>query len=367
MSDLNQLIEQVARNQADFLETQKGHNTEVAKAFSQLQEQVDAIDRKTQSVSAGWHSKGGDPVAMLCKSIADGKADLERNGRLRFETKTLLSTGLTTPAAMDAIGASGRAAYGAVRNSMRTVPITSASVFRVRESSNTLQSSPQTEGSTKNESTVTLTGETVDVRTIATFIDVSKQALDDVEGLGEFLRASLLWANEKEVEEQLVSGDGTGQNLTGLATSAQAFDSTILPVANGYEFPDVLAAAGIQLIEDGFMPTHYVVSPRDWFLMETLKDDEGRYILGYPREAFQTALWGKQVIPSPAITQGTFLAYDASQNIIRQRQMATVDVSFEHASHFTANLACIRLEERLLLVTMHGDSAVYGSLTTSPA
>ncbi len=370
-TDINNLIEQVASNQADFLTEQKNFQTGVKNAITELQSRIEESDKRH---TAGGPTFGPDPVTLLCKAIVSGKADLERTGRLRFESKTLLgetkaltSTGLIAPAAMGSIGASGRAAYGGVRASLRNVPITSGQVFRVKETVNGFESSPQTEASTKNESTTTLTGETLSVRTIATWIDVSRQALDDVEGLAEFLRASLAWANEKEVEEQLVSGDGTGQNLTGLATVAQAFDTTILSASNGYEYPDVLAAAGVQLLEDGFAASHYLVSPRDWFLMETLKDSQGRYILGSPREAFQVALWGKQVIPSPAMTQGTFLAYDASQSVIRQRMEAVIDVSFEHASHYTANLCCIRLEERLLLVTMHGDSAVYGSLTTSPA
>jgi HK97 family phage major capsid protein len=181
------------------------------------------------------------------------------------------------------------------------------------------------------------------------------------------LDSSLLWALEKEAEEQLLFGAGVGQNLDGLTLNAQAFDTTILSASAGWTYADVLAAAGVQLMEDGFNPTHYAVSVRDWFALETLKDSQKRYIIGSPRDSFRKALWGKAVIPSPAMTTGFFDAYDAGRNVIRQRQMATVDVSFEHASNFTENKATIRAEERLALVTMHPSSVVYGNLTNSPA
>jgi HK97 family phage major capsid protein len=155
-------------------------------------------------------------------------------------------------------------------------------------------------------------------------------------------------------------------NLDGLTLAAQSFDSTILSATAGWTYADVLAAAGVQLAEDGFQATHYVVSVRDWFTLETLKDSDKRYIIGSPRDSFRKALWGRTVIPSPAMTTGTFVAYDASRNVIRMRQQATVDVSFEHSSNFTENKATIRAEERLCLVTMHPDSVVFGSFTTSP-
>lgn len=373
MSDnITRLLEELRSEQKTFTGRLKNDLGEIHKRIDSIE--ADAARKaadggggfvRDASFSGGYG--GNNAVRGLCAELTKGLGDLERHGRLRFETKTLLSAGITTPAAAPTIGHSGRFSYGGVRAALRTVPVSAASIFRVREDSHAFEASPQVEGNTKAESTVTLTAETLDVRTIATWLDVSRQALSDAEGLAEFLNASLVWALEKRVETELLFGAGVGQNLMGLSTIGTAFDASILSAAAGWNRADVLAAAGVQLAESGFNATHFVVSPRDWFLLETMKDEEGRYILGMPRDAFKTALWAREVIPSAAMPSGSFVAFDASQSVIRQRQMATVDVSFEHKENFTKNLATIRVEERLALVTMHGASVIVGSLSTSPA
>lgn len=340
--------------------------------FDKLQRQVDAIDVRSQGVGfLRDGGGGGNPVAELVRKMMDGRGDFEKHGRLRFETpsllqsKTVTSAGIVTPSAMPTIADSGRFAYGNVRRAMRTVPTNAASVFRPKETAHAFEASPQVESSAKNEATVTLSADTLNVRTIATWVAVTKQAMDDAPGLGEFLQSSLVWAIEREVEEQLVSGDGTSQNLTGLTSIATVADTSFLSVANGWQYADVLAAAGVQLMELGAMPTHYLVNPRDWFALETLKTSTGEYILGSPRDAFKQALWSKIVIPTPAVTQGVFLCIDGGRCVIRQRQAMTIDLSTEHNDFFSRNQIALRVEERLCLVTM-GPAAIYGSLSQSP-
>jgi HK97 family phage major capsid protein len=204
------------------------------------------------------------------------------------------------------------------------------------------------------------------VKTIATWMSASKQALDDVAGLEQFLRIGLMWANERAVEDELVAGDGTGEHLSGLTLSSDAFDGSILSPGAGYNLADNLAAAGVQLAESGGVASFFIVSPRDWFRLETLKEANRNYIIGSPAQAFREALRNKQVIPTPAMQSGKFLAVDATWAVIRQRQLATMDIPTEHSTFFAKNLVAIRCEERLCLVCAPG-VAVYGALASGPA
>lgn len=78
-------------------------------------------------------------------------------------------------------------------------------------------------------------------------------------------------------------------------------------------------------------------------------------------------LWNREVAVSPLMSQNTFIALDSSRFHIRQRQTATVDISFEHASNFVENKVSFRVEERLALIAHQPGAAVCGSLVGSPS
>lgn len=340
---------------------------------SRLQEQLDALDLQKQFPGFG----GGSSRSlgeMAVKGFIENREAFNAHGRLKFDTasnpfmqtKAITTANIVTAEAIAAIGAE-RANYGQVRRALRTVPMTGASVFRVKETVNGWQASPQTEGSSKYESTATLSGETITARTVATWVQATKQAADDVEGLVEFLNSSLVWAVERELEEQILSGNNVGQNLNGLTNVGTAFDNTILSASAGWQRADVLAAAATQVEEAGFFATHFVVSPRDFYSLSVEKDNEGRYILGSPRSQFARSIWGRPVLVTPAMTAGQFVAFDAGQVTLRMRQGLTVDVSDSHANTFIENVLTWRAELRCALVVQHGTAVVSGSLATSPA
>ncbi|MGV6840572.1 MAG: phage major capsid protein [Planktomarina sp.] len=72
-----------------------------------------------------------------------------------------------------------------------------------------------------------------DVRKIATHTNMSEEALADADNLETEIDGELRYLIEKEEEEQIVAGDGVGENLNGLLTEAAAFSAaTGLPDVN---------------------------------------------------------------------------------------------------------------------------------------
>jgi HK97 family phage major capsid protein len=344
-----------------------------------LQKQVDAIDLRSQDRHFGDH-EASDNVALVAKAISEspGFEQMKQTGRgrmiveaklLDFGRKTLVSGSMVPYLAVPGIGDSGRPLYGRVRQLLRTLPIETGSAHFIKETAYSDQASPVVEASSKNESDFTFVPVTTGVATIAHWCGISKQLWDDLVELQEFLRTSLLFGLERKFEIQLISGDGTGVNLPGLATTATAFDASLLSLIAGseYNYADVLRAAILQLAEAGYGCTGFVVSPRDWFVIETTKSSTREYIVGDPRRTLDEILWSLPIVSSPAMANGSFLAGDFDGGAhIRMRQTGTIDISDSHSDFFTKNLYAVRAETRAALVVPKPAAFITGSFASSP-
>jgi HK97 family phage major capsid protein len=330
-----------------------------------LQRQLDELHARAGD--PGQRSTGGaSPVEELVRKMVDGRGDFERFKHLSFEiasptlaAKTFTSANLIVSTAGSEIGTYGRAPYGRVRAALPSEPVDTGSVFQITETASSFVASPQTEASDKLESSATLSGTAIGVKTIASWAAATKQSLDDIVGLRRFIETSLLWSLAREIEEQVLLGDNTGENLNGLNTQAVSFDTTILSASAGWTLWDILGAAGVQVAENGFGPSHAVVSPRDYWRMRSARGSDGQYI-GNPE-------LGMEVIPSNAMPSGSFLVGDFSKATLRVRQSATIDLSESHSDFFVKNKIAIRAEERAALVVTSPRAFVTGSITRSPA
>ena len=101
------------------------------------------------------------------------------------------------------------------------------------------------------------------------------------------------------------------------------------------------------------------------------KDSYGRYLIGDPKGGSVVAvptIWNLPVVESDSIAAGTFLVgpFDSAVVLIDRQEMS-VEISFEHASNFTANLATVLCEERVGLAVQVPGPFVTGSFSQSPA
>ncbi len=347
------------------------HNTN----FTALQKQVDAIDAAVQRGGHGGSGGGNSPsgLAEFKRNIVEGKEAFEKHGRLQFEVPSFLSTkstissaGLTSTEPASGIQGAGRYAYR-LRSLFRTVPTSLPTIGVLRSNVETFAASPQVETSSKAESTCSFTLASAPVQTFASYINFSKQAMDDLDSFEAFISSSLLWDLARKAESEILSGSGAGVHLTGLMTSASAFDTSILSASLGWNRIDYLGAAAVQLQEIGYNPDFAVVSPRNWFKMISLRSTQGEYVLEDPRTKIGQSAYGLTILPSPACLTDTFLVGDSSQALIRSREKASVLLSSEHSDNFIKNIVTALVEERFGLQTLRPDAFVTGSLSSSPA
>jgi HK97 family phage major capsid protein len=110
-----------------------------------------------------------------------------------------------------------------------------------------------------------------------------------------------------------------------------------------------------------------VLNDLDLIAMQTVKNEQGDYIAsGGPFGPPITTLWGRPVVGTPAITQGTFLvgAFRTAAQLF-DRWDATVLISTENADDFVKNLCTILAEERVALAVKRPTAFIYGSLPVS--
>ena len=234
-----------------------------------------------------------------------------------------------------------------VTDLMLTSQVDRGSVEYYEETTFTNAAATVAEGAAKPESTIDWTLRTEQVRKIAHWIPATKESLDDNAFLEGQLRGRMRFGVERKEEEQVLAGDGTGQNLLGLInrpgiqTQAKGADPTPDAVYRAMQL--VRGSAGSGFAE----PTAFVVHPADWTDIKLLRTSDGIYIWGNPSDEGPDRIWGLPVRQTTAMTQGTGLvgAFRPHAEVLR-REGITVTLSTEHASYFIENKVAILAESR---------------------
>lgn len=237
----------------------------------------------------------------------------------------------------------------------------SSSIEYDREKVFTNSAAPVAEGATKPQSEIQYEDATAPVRTIAHWMRASVQILADAPALRSIIDQRLRYGLAFQEEVQLLTGSGSGQNLTGLITAATAYSA---PGSLTASTPvDVVRLMILQVALAEYPANGIVMNPIDMAAIELMKDTAGGYIIGDPQGSIQKRLWSLPVVETQAVTVDKALvgAFDLAAQIF-DRQDATVEVSTEDQDNFVKNKVTIRAEERLALAIYRPAALVYGDL-----
>ena len=180
------------------------------------------------------------------------------------------------------------------------------------------------------------------VKTLAVWVPATRRALSDAAQLRGLIDQELREDLAEEFENQLLNGNGSGENFTGLANTAnvlvQAFDTDIITTTR--KAITNLKVNGKQ------MPTAWVMHPNDWESIDLLKDGENRYYWGGPMAQGQKTLWGIPVVESFFATEGVAYLGNWRKMVVWDREQATITVSDSHEDFFIRNMIAILAEMR---------------------
>lgn len=194
----------------------------------------------------------------------------------------------------------------------------------------------------KPESAMTWERVSTSVKWIPHGIPILRSTMDDAPQLQSMIDQMLVYGLLEELEDQIISGDGLGDNFTGILSTAnvqtQAFSSSKI---------ETLRKALTKVkITGRAQPTAILLNPNDWESIELTLDAEDRYLLGGPVAPAQPRLWGLSVVESEAIAPGTALVGDFKKAIIWDRMAASVDVFDQHKDFAEKNMLYLRAEMR---------------------
>ncbi|WP_207479561.1 phage major capsid protein [Arenibaculum pallidiluteum] len=229
----------------------------------------------------------------------------------------------------------------------------------VKETGFTNNAGMVAEGTAKPQSDLKFDLVSTTAKVVAHYAKASRQILDDASQLASYIDYRLRYGLAYKEETQLLSGDGTGQNLLGIIPQATAYAAPI--TLTSPTSIDVLRLAMLQAALAELPATGHVLNPIDWAWIETLKDGEGRYIIGNPQGNLAPTLWGLPVVTTQAISVDKFLtgAFKMGAQVF-DRWMARVEVATENEDDFIKNLVTMLCEERLALAVYRPEAFIYG-------
>lgn len=194
----------------------------------------------------------------------------------------------------------------------------------------------------KPESDLALERISAPVRTIANWTAVTRRALSDAGQMRGIINQELRDNLEEELEDQILNGDGTGENFTGLeatsGTQDQAFDTDLLVTTR--------KARTLVRLNGRANPTAYVMNPLDWQNIDLLTDNEARYYFGGPSVLGTPRLWGLPVVECEAQPVDNAWVGDFRLAVLWDRQQTLMLISDSHSDFLIRNLLAILVESR---------------------
>ena len=186
---------------------------------------------------------------------------------------------------------------------------------------------------------------TATVKTIAEWVPATKRALADAGQLEGLINDELRADIAEEEENQILLGDGSGEDLTGIFNTSgiqtQAFDTDI--------FRTVRRALTKARIVGRVVPNAVALNPEQVEVIDLARENgaTGAYLGAGPFALGPRTLWGLPVIESEAIPAGRALVGDFTKAVLWDREQTTVTMTDSHADFFIRNLVAVLAEERV--------------------
>lgn len=224
------------------------------------------------------------------------------------------------------------------------------------------------EGGTKPQIDRDLQIYDANVRKIATYWRVPEEMIEDIPYLQSFIVNISLEEVASVEDTQILYGDGTGNNLSGLFTNATAFAAGTSVVAAPNNF-DVIGAAKKQArVAKTNGPLIGLVSPVDWYDMRyKTKDTTNNYMLMGGGNGLDIGMNidGVRILEHTAITAGDFLVFSPQSAQIFDRAATSVRFYDQDQDNAIKNLITIVVEKRLALPIYRTTSIIKGTFATA--
>jgi HK97 family phage major capsid protein len=225
------------------------------------------------------------------------------------------------------------------------------------------------EGSAKAQVDYDYVEASAQVRKATAYMKASKEMLDDVDNFVSDMRDDLVERIRLFVDNQILVGDGTGENLTGIAANATPFAAGALAASvDDAQETDCLRAAIAQVVRNEFYPTACVVHPDVMAKMDLTKATDGQYIIPPFKSADGLVISGVQIVSNTNVGADAFYVGDFTKYKVKVREDIDIQFGYEN-DDWTKNLITPLAEMRLVgyIPANHYGAIVDGTFTAAKA
>lgn len=242
------------------------------------------------------------------------------------------------------------------------LPVAHAGSLKVPKVTASVTVSGVAENTPITASDPTLDAVTLDPRKFAGLVLASNESLADSQpNLRQVLANDLMRQTATVVDAQMLTGDGTGDNLLGLVGTVGA---TAADLGTGVSLDGCATMLGELEDANADRPNAvYFMSPTDWSTLRTEKaSTAGTYQLQPDVTATEVrSLFGVTVATTTNMPAGTILLADMGQVVVGRSQDVTVQMSEHYA--FNADQTALRVTARFDIGVMNPAAVVVGTLS----
>lgn len=386
LDELNSAIDsRIAKAEGQAVASATGKADELLKSeiknletkFTEIHSRIDAAEVAAKKTASGANSQSFKQ--SLIDGITKGGLDGLVNGNSRSAKFEIKAGDMTVAANFTGEVIPAQYVPGIKYDPTRPVHVrqllaqgstTSEVVRYVRESAYDNGAAPTAQGATFAESDFDLTAIDANVQKIGTYFRISEEMLADTPQLTSYLAAR---APEKllTVEDaQLLYGNGTAPNISGISTSgatafaAGAFADAIT-AANQF---DVLTVAINQLALVNYRPDYIMLNPTDFAKILLLKSTTNEYLKDQVYAGLQPQFLGVPVVQNTAITAGTYMVGNfALGTQMWVRENLSLEFFREDGTNVRDGFVTVRLVERIALTNYAPLAIVKGVFATDIA
>lgn len=250
-----------------------------------------------------------------------------------------------------------------IRDLLNAQPTTQSSIDYIRVSgfgNNAAMVAEYSGGSlvSASQSSLSFDEETAIVRMISHFEIAHMNTLADEAALQNVINGALLAGLGLKEDQQLLYGDGTGQNIRGLLSGGWGIQTYTGLSTDTYV--DQIRRAITKAWIAEYPATGVVVNPLDWEKIELTKDSQNNYVVatsvalgGVPQ------VWQTPVAQSPAVSAGTAVvgAFGLGAQLW-DRMQSEIRTSESHANLFIQHGVAIMATQRLALTVPRPEAIV---------
>jgi HK97 family phage major capsid protein len=311
---------------------------------------------EVRSLLAVPNAAPGGLIALNEEEVKAYQARVEEFEAKRYEAKDVtdvipvIGTDVIAPNRVDRFVQVTRPDRLTLRDLLNVSPTSSPVIDYVREESYSESAGIVSEGATKPQAAVEYSKQRANVVTVAVWIPVTIQQLQDAPALINRIDQRLLWDLRKAEEQEIGYGNGSGEHFEGLFDSGSNIDAMRTEV--GDTLIDIIRRGITDVLTSGYDPNGLWIHPEDWETIELAKGSDGHYVWAIIRDTLGPRVWGLRVVEGV----GTRKRGDTTTNMavgdfragatLYDRMQAAISIGLIN-EQFIENLRTILAEERV--------------------